>query len=153
MNFITLSICTSWRKYRFKNGSYSWKEWPVIKSHCFSWRVPWIDCQQLPGDPQLSRTSGPGDHYLLLASECTSHHATYLKLWRKNTHWCEADLCQFQASLVYRVSSSTVRSTQKNSVLKGQNEKEWFTLWKYLYSLFICTPFKIQGLFCYTWCM
>jgi hypothetical protein len=34
------------------------------------------------------------------------------------------DLYEFEASLVYRVSSRTVRATQKNSVLKKPREKE-----------------------------
>jgi hypothetical protein len=39
--------------------------------------------------------------------------------------WEAVDLCE--ASLVYRVSSKTVRATQKNSVLK-QNKKKWVPL-------------------------
>jgi hypothetical protein len=33
------------------------------------------------------------------------------------------DLCEFKAILVYRVSSSTARATQRKSFLKNQKEK------------------------------
>lgn len=36
----------------------------------------------------------------------------------------QADLCEFQASLVYRVSSRTARATQRNPVLKNKRESE-----------------------------
>jgi hypothetical protein len=36
----------------------------------------------------------------------------------------EADLCEFEASLVYRVSFRTVMATQRNPVLKKQKKKE-----------------------------
>jgi hypothetical protein len=32
----------------------------------------------------------------------------------------EVDLCEFEASLVYRVNLSTAKSTQRNPVLKNQ---------------------------------
>ena len=35
----------------------------------------------------------------------------------------QADLCEFEASLVYRVSFRTVRDTQRNPVLKNKNQK------------------------------
>jgi hypothetical protein len=34
------------------------------------------------------------------------------------------DLCEFEASLVYRVSSKTARATQRNPVLKSQIKKK-----------------------------
>jgi hypothetical protein len=34
----------------------------------------------------------------------------------------QVDLCEFEASLVYGVSSSTFGATQRNTVLKIQNE-------------------------------
>jgi hypothetical protein len=34
------------------------------------------------------------------------------------------DLCEFKASLVYRVSSRTARATQRNPVSKNQKEKQ-----------------------------
>ena len=34
----------------------------------------------------------------------------------------QADLCEFEASLVYRVSSRTARTTQRNSVSKNKNK-------------------------------
>jgi hypothetical protein len=40
--------------------------------------------------------------------------------WRKR----QEDLCQFEASLVYRVSSRTSRTTQKNSVSKAKRKIE-----------------------------
>jgi hypothetical protein len=40
----------------------------------------------------------------------------------------QVDLCEFRASLAYRVNSRTARTTQRNSVLKiqkgGKNRKE-----------------------------
>ena len=33
-------------------------------------------------------------------------------------------ICEFEASLVYRVSSRTARTTQRNPVLKSQKKKE-----------------------------
>ena len=35
----------------------------------------------------------------------------------------QAELCEFEVSLVYGVSSRTARTTQRNPVLKNQNEK------------------------------
>ena len=37
----------------------------------------------------------------------------------------QADFCEFEASLIYRVSSRTVRATlcERNSVLKNQNTR------------------------------
>ena len=35
----------------------------------------------------------------------------------------QVDLCEFEASLAYRVSSRTVRDTQRNPVSKNKNEK------------------------------
>ena len=35
----------------------------------------------------------------------------------------QADLCEFEASLVYRVSSRTARDTQRNPVSKNQNKE------------------------------
>jgi hypothetical protein len=38
----------------------------------------------------------------------------------------QADLCEFQVSLVYRVSYRTVRATQRNPILKSQKKrKRW----------------------------
>jgi hypothetical protein len=37
--------------------------------------------------------------------------------------------CEFEASLVYRVSSRTARTTQRNPVSKNQKEKEFKNLW------------------------
>ena len=34
----------------------------------------------------------------------------------------QADLCEFKASLVYRMSSRTARATQRNPVLKNQKK-------------------------------
>ena len=34
------------------------------------------------------------------------------------------DLCEFKASLVYRMSSRTAKATQRNRVLKKQKKKE-----------------------------
>jgi hypothetical protein len=34
------------------------------------------------------------------------------------------DLCEFEASLVYRVSSRTARATWRNPVLKNKNKKQ-----------------------------
>jgi hypothetical protein len=36
----------------------------------------------------------------------------------------QADLCEFEVSLVYRMSSRTARATQRNPVLKNQKEEE-----------------------------
>ena len=36
----------------------------------------------------------------------------------------ELELCEFKASLVYRVSSRTVRVTQRNPVLKNKNNNK-----------------------------
>ena len=38
----------------------------------------------------------------------------------------QVDLCEFKASLVYRVSSKTVRATQRNPVLKNNNSQKAF---------------------------
>jgi hypothetical protein len=38
----------------------------------------------------------------------------------------QADLCKFEANLVYRASSRTTRSTQENPVLKNQNGRAWW---------------------------
>jgi hypothetical protein len=35
-----------------------------------------------------------------------------------------ADLCEFEASLVYRVSSRTAKVTQRNPVLKNKRKKK-----------------------------
>jgi hypothetical protein len=35
-----------------------------------------------------------------------------------------ADLCEFKASLVYRVSSRTARATRRNPVWKNNNKKQ-----------------------------
>ena len=40
--------------------------------------------------------------------------------WRQR----QADLCEFKASLIYKVSSRTIRSTQRNPVSKKQKEKK-----------------------------
>ena len=36
----------------------------------------------------------------------------------------QTDLCEFEASLVYTVSSRTARATQRNSVSKNKNDKQ-----------------------------
>jgi hypothetical protein len=36
----------------------------------------------------------------------------------------QADLCEFEASLVYRVSSRTGRATQRNPVCKNKNKNQ-----------------------------
>ena len=37
--------------------------------------------------------------------------------------WCTGDLCEFKASLVYKVSSRTARAfTQKNPISKNKKE-------------------------------
>jgi hypothetical protein len=36
----------------------------------------------------------------------------------------QADLCEFKANLVYRLSSRTARDTQRNSVLKNKNKNK-----------------------------
>ena len=36
----------------------------------------------------------------------------------------QADLCQLEASLVYRTSSRTAKATQKNSCLEKRRKKE-----------------------------
>ena len=41
-------------------------------------------------------------------------------LWRQR----QVDLCEFEASLVYRLSSRTARATQKNLVSKKPREEE-----------------------------
>jgi len=41
-------------------------------------------------------------------------------LWRQR----QADLCKFEASLVYRVSSRTARDTQRNPVLKNKKQNK-----------------------------
>jgi hypothetical protein len=40
----------------------------------------------------------------------------------------QADLCEFKASLVYRVSSRTTRATQRKLVLKNTRKEQWFLL-------------------------
>jgi hypothetical protein len=37
----------------------------------------------------------------------------------------QVDLCEFKASLVYRVSSRTVKATQRNPVLKNKTNKSF----------------------------
>jgi hypothetical protein len=41
--------------------------------------------------------------------------------WRRQR---QVDLCEFEASLVYKVRSRTVRATQRNPVLKGGGGRE-----------------------------
>jgi hypothetical protein len=48
-------------------------------------------------------------------------------LFNPNPQEAEADLCEFEASLVYRVNSRTARATQRNPVSKQtdrQTDKE-----------------------------
>ena len=40
-----------------------------------------------------------------------------------STREAEADLCEFEASLVYKASSGTARATQKNPILKNKQTK------------------------------
>ena len=40
--------------------------------------------------------------------------------WRQR----QVDLCEFKASLVYRVSSKTVRATQRNPVSENKTNKQ-----------------------------
>ena len=40
----------------------------------------------------------------------------------------QADFCEFEASLVYRVSSRTARNTQRNPVSKSQKKKKFHKL-------------------------
>ena len=35
----------------------------------------------------------------------------------------QSDLCEFEASLLYKVSSTTVKGTQRNLVLKNKNKQ------------------------------
>ena len=41
----------------------------------------------------------------------------------------QADLCEFEASLVYRASSRTARATQRNPVSKKQTNKQKYLSW------------------------
>jgi hypothetical protein len=43
-----------------------------------------------------------------------------LALWRQT----QVDFCEFEASLVYKVSSRTARATQRNPVSKNQKKKK-----------------------------
>jgi hypothetical protein len=36
----------------------------------------------------------------------------------------QADFCEFEAKLIYRVSSRTTRTTQRNPVLKNQGKRK-----------------------------
>ena len=36
----------------------------------------------------------------------------------------QVDICEFEANLVYRVSSRTIRATQRNLVLKNPNPNQ-----------------------------
>ena len=38
----------------------------------------------------------------------------------------QADLCELEASLVYKVSSRTARATERNPVSKNQNKQKSF---------------------------
>jgi hypothetical protein len=43
--------------------------------------------------------------------------------------WRQEDLCEFEVSLVYRMSSRTARATQRNSVLKTKQQQQKVILW------------------------
>jgi hypothetical protein len=51
------------------------------------------------------------------------HPATMM--WLNTKEWLgQVDICEFKVSLVYRVSSRTARFTQRNPVLKNQNQNQ-----------------------------
>ena len=59
-------------------------------------------------------------------SQAGMAHTFNPSTWRQR----QADLCEFEVSLVYRVSSRTVRDTQRNAVSKQTNKQRiWGQLW------------------------
>ena len=95
-------------------------------------------CQvQQPSKPDPQARTKPVEIYLLL-SHCNtariqSHSLKSRKgeprQWRRTPlvpalgRQRQVDLCQFEASLIYRGSSRTARATQRNLVSKNKNNK------------------------------
>jgi hypothetical protein len=143
-----LNCCKIRLRPCLKSNNRSWKDGSMVKSTCYSWQRTWF----ISWHPHVGSWPPvtPGIHWLSLAPEYVVH-INSLKLIHisptpKERHFFQLGktvsarrggghfysqhsggrgrrISEFEASLVYKVSSRTARAIQRNPVSKKQKQK------------------------------